>query len=225
MKVSDIPFYDRPAQRLKKYGAGVLTDSELLTNILYNGKNDDIFEICNKLLKKYNLHKIYDIGFEVLKEECNNDEIATLKILSLVQLCKRYGTLVKGGYSVKPISEAEDVFNLLSSRVRDYNEEHLYVICLDTKNVVKKVHRICIGTLNSSLVHPREVFKAAIKEDSNSIILAHNHPSGDIVPSEADKQITEKIEDGGKLLKIEVKDHVIIGRDKYYSFRENKYKL
>ena len=104
MKISEIPFYDRPSERLIKYGAGVLSNYELLAIVLGKVKDASILEFCNKLLKKYNLHKIYDIGFEVLKKECNNDKVAALKILSLIQLCKRYGTLVNGGYSVKAIN-------------------------------------------------------------------------------------------------------------------------
>ena len=221
MKISEIPFYDRPGERLIKYGAGVLSNYELLAIVLGKVKDASILEFSTKLLKKYNLHKIYDIGFEVLKKECNDDKVAALKILSLVQLCKRYGTLVNGGYSKKEIKSAKDVFDLLSSRVKDYNEEHLYVICLDTKNFVNNIHRICIGTLNSSLIHPREVFKAAIKENSNSIILCHNHPSGDVSPSDEDNLITEKLKKFGEELGIKVLDHVIIGKEKYWSWVEN----
>jgi len=221
MKISDIPFYDRPGERLKKYGAGVLSDYELLSIVIGRIKDEEILEFSSRILKKYNLNKLYDIGLEVLKEECNNDEVAALKVLSLIQLCKRYNTLVDGGYNKKEIKSAKDVYDLLHSRVKDYNEEHLYVICLDTKNCVNKIHRVCIGTLNSSLIHPREVFKAAIKENSNSIILCHNHPSGNVEPSEEDILITEKLKEAGKVLNIKVLDHVVIGKEKYWSWIEN----
>ncbi|MBI2667726.1 hypothetical protein HYX17_03055, partial [Candidatus Woesearchaeota archaeon] len=117
---------------------------------------------------------------------------------------------------------AKDIFDMFASRVKDYNEEHLYVVCLDTKNCVNKVHRICIGTLNSSLIHPREVFKAAIKENSNSIILVHNHPSGDCSPSEDDIEITKKLIEIGKTLNIFVIDHVIIGKDKHWNWLDTQ---
>jgi len=214
MKIFDIPWYDRPGERLRKYGAGVLTDAELLAIVLGKARNEGVLELCNKLLSKYNLNKIYDIGFERLKEECNDDKIAAMKILSLIQLCKRYDSLSKGAYNDKEIKSAQDVYNLLSGRIKDYEEEHLYVICLDTKNHVNKVQRIGFGILNASLAHPREVFKAAIQENSNSIILAHNHPSG------ADLEITETLKKAGELLGIKVLDHVIISKDKYWSWRE-----
>lgn len=220
MKIKDIPWYDRPGNRLRKYGAGVLTDAELLAIVLGKIKNKSVLEHCNKLLSKYNLNKLYDLGFEKLKEECNDDKVATLKILSLIQLCKRYNTLIEGGYTNKEIKSAKDVYNLLVNRVKDYNEEHLYVICLDTKNKVIKVHRIGFGILNASLIHPREVFKAAIQENSNSIILAHNHPSGDCAPSKEDIKINEKLKDVGDKLGIKVLDHVIIGKNNYWSWRE-----
>jgi len=220
MKIKEIAFYDRPSERLIKYGAGVLSDYELLAIVLGKVKDASILEFTNKLLKKYNLNKIYDIGFEVLKKECNNDKVAALKILSLIQLCKRYGTLVNGGFNKKEIKSAKDIFDMFVNRVKDYNEEHLYVVCLDTKNCVNKVHRICIGTLNASLIHPREVFKAAIQWDSNSIILVHNHPSGDCSPSEEDIKITEKLVKIGEEMGIKVLDHIIVGKEKYWSWKE-----
>ena len=220
MKIKEIAFYDRPSERLIKYGAGVLSDYELLAIVLGKVKDASILEFTNKLLKKYNLNKIYDIGFEVLKKECNNDKVAALKILSLIQLCKRYGTLVNGGFNKKEIKSAKDIFDMFVNRVKDYNEEHLYVVCLDTKNCVNKVHRICIGTLNASLIHPREVFKAAIKENSNSIILVHNHPSGNCSPSDEDIVITERLVKIGEELGVKVLDHVIVSGKKYWSWRE-----
>src|SRR3989344_8306712 len=108
MNISDIPWYDRPGERLKKYGAGALTDAELLSIILGKVQGDSVLELSNRLLKDYNLHKLYDLGFESLKKECSDDEIAALRILSLIQLCKRYNQLVKGAYTKKPLTCAED---------------------------------------------------------------------------------------------------------------------
>ncbi len=220
MKIKDLPWYDKPNQRLKRYGAGSLTDAELLMVILGKVKGEGVLELSNRLLKKYNLHKLYDLGFESLKKECNDDEYATLRILSLIQLCKRYNQLVKGGYSKKPITCAKDIFDMFLDRVGDYKEEHLYCVLLDTKNFVIGVKRIGIGTLNASLIHPREVFKAAIKERSNSIILVHNHPSGDCNPSEEDLEVTKVLMKAGETLNIPVLDHVVIGKEKYWSWRE-----
>src|SRR3989344_4587549 len=136
MNISDIPWYDRPYQRLIKYGAGSLTDAELLMVILGNVKSGNVLEFTNRLLKKYNFHKLYDFGFESLKKECYGDEYAALRILSLIQICKRYNRLVKGGYNKKPISCAKDVFDLFVDRVSGYKEEHLYCVLLDVKNVI-----------------------------------------------------------------------------------------
>lgn len=222
MKIKDIPWYDRPSQRLIKYGAGVLTDAELLSIVLGKVKGSKVLDVSNKLLKDYNLNKLYDIGFGRLKDECNGDKVAALRILSLIQLCKRYDSLSKGGYNKKAITSAKDVYNLLSGRVKDYEEEHLYVICLDTKNKVKKIHRIGFGILNASLIHPREVFKAAIQENSHAIILAHNHPSGDCNPSEEDIEMTKQVFDAGKLLNILVLDHIIIGKNNHWSWLDSQ---
>lgn len=110
---------------------------------------------------------------------------------------------------------------MLVDEMKEYKKEVFKIILLDTKNKPIAVKDISMGTLNSSIVHPREVFKEAIKESANSIILVHNHPSGDCSPSKEDVNVTEKLFNVGELLNIKILDHIIIGRD-YYSFQENK---
>ena len=107
-------------------------------------------------------------------------------------------------------------------KLSNLDKEHFMILHLDTRNRVIKDEIVSVGTLNSSLIHPREVFKSAIKESANSVIIVHNHPSGEVDPSEEDKEITEILFDAGKLLSIKVLDHVIVGDGKWYSFRENK---
>ena len=104
--------------------------------------------------------------------------------------------------------------------MKDYKKEHLIAVFLDSKNKIIKDSVISIGTLDSSLVHPREVFKEAIKNSAAGIILVHNHPSGNIKPSKADEHVADRFDESGKLLKINIKDHLIIGKNNYYSFRE-----
>ena len=110
---------------------------------------------------------------------------------------------------------------MLVDEMRSYKKEVLKVVLLDTKNKVIGIKDVSVGTLNSSLIHPREVFKEAIKESANSIILIHNHPSGDPTPSQEDKEITEKLSDVEEDLDIPILDHIIIGKNGYYSFKEN----
>ncbi|MBS3150539.1 DNA repair protein RadC [Candidatus Woesearchaeota archaeon] len=141
--------------------------------------------------------------------------------MSIVELSKRYNKLVKGGYNKKPINSAKDVYDIFVDEMRPYKKEVLKVVLLDTKNVPISIKEVSVGTLNSSLIHPREVFKDAIKESANSIILVHNHPSGNCEPSSEDIEMTKLLVQAGEHLGVKVLDHVIIGKKKYWSWKEN----
>ncbi len=222
MGILNMPWYDRPGNRLIKEGAENLTDTELLEIILGKTRKESVINLSNRLLKKYNLNKLEDLSFQELKKECRNDTAVALKILSFVELSKRYNILRKGGYNKKPITSARDIYNMLSDKVRDYKKEVLFAVLLDTSRRVIAVKKISVGILNSTLVHPREVFLEAVKESADSIILVHNHPRGNSSPSQPDIDATKILIDSGKLLSMPVLDHVIIGRNDYYSFSERK---
>ncbi|MCH4200167.1 MAG: DNA repair protein RadC [Clostridium tyrobutyricum] len=132
--------------------------------------------------------------------------------------------LVKESEFNLKIERSSDVFKFVNNLIGDKDREHLIILCLSTKNTVNNVSTISIGSLNSSIVHPREVFKIAILSNSASIILAHNHPSGDTEPSEEDLNVTRRIAECGRILGIEVMDHVIVGFNNpfYYSFNDEK---
>ena len=125
-------------------------------------------------------------------------------------------------YENRKIEAPFDAYVLLKSFLEDSDREKLLVVCLDTKNQPINICTVSVGTLNSSLVHPREVFKTAILSNSNQIMLAHNHPSGISAPSNEDKAMTSRIKDAGVILGIELIDHIIIGSNEYFSFKENK---
>jgi len=222
MKIKDIPWFNRPGYKLTRNGVSSLDDAELLSIIFGVGsKGESALELSNKLLKKHNYNKLGQLSIKDLAKECSGNFNKALQILSLIEICKRYNKLVKGGYNKKPINSAKDVYNMFVDEMRDYKKEVLKVVLLDTKNVPIKVKEVSVGTLNSSLIHPREVFKEAIKESANSIILVHNHPSGDCSPSDEDKEITETLKNAGNILSVKVLDHIIIGNKKYWSWREN----
>ncbi len=217
MKIKDIPRFNRPASKLYKKGAGSLDTAELLAIIFGIGvKGESALELSNRLLKEYNLHKFEELGFKELTKACKGDYTKTLKILSLIELSKRYNKLVNKGYK-RSISCAKDVYDMFVDEFRNYKKEVLNLVLLDAKNKIIAVKEISVGTLNSSLIHPREVFKEAIKESANSIILVHNHPSGDPKPSKEDIEVTEKLIEAGKSLDIKVLDHIIIGNENYFS--------
>ena len=228
MKIKDLPWFNRPGFKLTRKGVNTLDDAELLSIIFGIGsKGESALELSNKLLKKYNFNKLEELSVKDLAKECNGNFNKALQILSLIETCKRYNKLIKDGYNskskCKEIKSSKDVYNMFVDKFINYKKEVFSIVLLDTKNkVIDEPKEISIGTLNSFLIHPREVFKAAIKESANAIILVHNHPSGNIEPSEEDNEITEILFKAGDLLSIKVLDHVIIGNERYYSYKDNQ---
>src|SRR3989304_5284049 len=129
---------------------------------------------------------------------------------------------IEYSYDKRPkISSMDDVVQMVKPMIADPNKEFFMALYLNTKNGVLKQEVISIGSLNSNIVHPREIFKTACMISASSIIVAHNHPSGDPSPSREDIEITKKLEEAGKMMGIELLDHVIIGHDRHYGFRES----
>ena len=220
MRITDQPFFTRPGYKLYTHGASALDTAELLAILLGKGKRgESALELSNRLLQQYNLHGLEVLGYKELKRVCRDDGIKALQLLSFVELSKRYNKLINGGYKQK-ITSAEDVFNRFKDRLGQEKQEHFIVLYLDSKHQILKEETISIGTLDASLVHPREVFKRAIQESAYRIILVHNHPSGDPEPSEEDKEITRRLFDVGEVVAIKVLDHIIIGKESHFSFKE-----
>ena len=217
MRIKDISLDNRPVERLEKQGSNVLSNAELLAIILKTGtKKENVVDMCNRLLSKYD--NISKCSLKELQEIKGIGKVKASQIVAVFELNKRFSLIKKNGNIIR---SAKDVFKYFYVKLKGLDKENFIVLYLDTKNRIIKDEIISIGTINSSIVHPREVFKNAIKESANSIILVHNHPSGDPSPSEEDKTITEMLFNTGELLSIKVLDHVIIGNDKWYSFREN----
>jgi DNA repair protein RadC len=229
MKMKELPWFNRPGYKLEKNGAGSLDSAELLAIILgYGSKKESVLELSNRLLKKHNLHKFENLGFRELvgdvsskKDEYVGSKVKAMKIFALVELAKRYNKLKNKGFK-RSISSAKDVYDLLVDRFGSLKKEHFVCLYLDTKNNIIKEEVVSVGTLNSSLVHPREVFVSAIRERANSIILVHNHPSGSCEPSVEDEKITSIIAKAGEILDIKLLDHLVINKKEYFSFKEQK---
>ena len=229
--MKELPWFNRPGYKLEKKGVSSLDDAELMSIILgYGSKKESVLEMSNRLIKKHNLHRFEELGFKELisdvanskldKENYVASKVKAMKIFALVELAKRYNRLKNKGFK-RSISSAKDVYDLLVDRYGSLKKEHFICLYLDTKNNVIKEEVVSVGTLNSSLVHPREVFKVAIKESANSIILVHNHPSGSCEPSKEDEKITDRFKEGCNILGIRFIDHVILGKGKYFSFKED----
>ncbi len=216
MRIVDITPENRPIERLNKLGAGALSDAELLAIILRTGtKTENVIDLSNKILSTFSLGKLSDCSLTELQQIKGIGITKSSQILAIFELSRRL-SLAKT--NITKITCAKDVYDLMQPKIGHLKQEVFVVILLDSKNNVIKEETIAKGTLNSTLIHPREVFKLAIKESANSIILVHNHPSGDPTPSAEDKEVTEKLREAGKALHMELVDHVVIGK---YAFSFN----
>lgn len=216
VKLKDIPSVDRPREKLLKYGSKKLTNSELLAIILRTGtKSMNAKELSSYMLKTIGLSKFKDISLSKLTTIKGIGEAKAVELLAVVEFGKR---LLREN-EVNRIVTAESVFESFRD-LGTKKKEHFVAIYLDTRNSEIAREVISVGTLNSSLVHPREVFEPAIRYVAHSVIVAHNHPSGDLTPSHEDVLLTKKLVDAGKLLDIRVLDHVILGQKGFFSFKE-----
>ncbi|MFH1610929.1 MAG: DNA repair protein RadC [Patescibacteria group bacterium] len=217
-KLKDIPKVDRPREKLVKYGPSKLCDSELLAIILGTGsKGVNVVELSKKILQKFNSQKLADATFKDLKNTFGLGEAKACEIVACFELGKR---LLKGKKSVL-ILTPEEVFKELKD-LRSNKKEHFVIFYLDSRNQEIQREVISVGTLNANLVHPREVFESAIKNNTAQIIVAHNHPSGDTEPSEDDLMITKKLVEAGKILGIEIIDHIVVTKNEFFSFKERE---
>ena len=212
---------ERPREKLTKFGVNTLSNAELLAILIRTGtKNASAINLAQNILS------INKEGLRFLAD-CNVDELSGIKgiglskacqIIAAIELGKRLSLITK--QNIQGIRSPKDISNLFMEEMRYYKKEYFKILLLNTKNEIISSETISIGSLNSSLVHPREVFVNAIRKSAACIILIHNHPSGNPKPSEEDIQITERLIDSGKIIGIDVLDHIIIGDGSYCSLKE-----
>lgn len=220
MKLHDISPENRPRERLEFQGPEALSDAELLALILKSGtKNSNVLEICQKILSKYGLDGLSTTTLHELQQEHGIGKAKASQIIGLFELYKRTQRVTTVN---TPIKSAAEIAMIYTPRMKHLKKEHFMAIYLDTKNKVICDQVITVGTLNASLVHPREVFHGAIRNLAHSVVVIHNHPSGDPAPSDADLEVTEKLAQTGEVMGIDLLDHVIITEDKYWSWNEQK---
>lgn len=219
--IKELPITERPREKLYNYGPKALSNEELLAIIIRTGnKEDTAIDLARRLLSKDDrgLVSLRDTTLQELMETKGIGKCKAAQILAAIEIGKRINYL--DALSKVKISEPSTIANLYMDEMRYLQKEHFRVVLLDTKNQIIVTEEISVGTLNASIVHPRDVFRAAIKRNANSIILIHNHPSGDPTPSNEDINITKRLLEAGNLIGIKVLDHIIIGDNKYISFRE-----
>jgi len=223
--LNDIPPDERPRERLVKYGVESLSLQELLSLIFGRGvKGESVVSISQKLISSF--------GSLDQLSEASVEELKTIKGLGLAKACQLKACfeiskrLIKEESSNKHksviIKSPKDIFPLFKEKVINFHKEYFMVASLDNRNKVINIDIVSIGTLNSSLIHPRETFEVAIKNHAGTIIICHNHPSGELKPSEDDLVITQTLIKAGKLIGIEITDHLIITKDGLFSFKKEK---
>lgn len=217
-KIKDLPRIERPREKLIQYGPGRLSNSELLAIVLRSGKKgENVVDLANKILKRYKAENLPNLTYDELKECPGLGPAKACEIIACFELGKR---LLKGkasGFFLKP----EDAWKELKD-ICGHKKEHFIIFFLDSRNQEIKREVISVGSLNANLVHPREVFEPAIKNLAAQVILAHNHPSGDPEPSEDDLELNRRLVEAGKILGIEVMDHIVVSKSGYFSFKERK---
>ncbi len=216
------PKEDRPREKLLAQGPDALSDAELLAIVLRTGDGQSgrtALDHARQLIKRFetfrDLSAVAPAELLVLKG-IGPAKAATVQ--AVMEICRRYAT--EKFPQRKAFSRSGDVFAHFHQRLKDRKKECFFILLLDSKNKAIREERVSEGTLTSSLVHPREAFTPAIRESAASLILVHNHPSGDPSPSREDEEITNRLVEGGKVLGIGVLDHIIIGQWSYYSFAD-----
>jgi DNA repair protein RadC len=218
LTIRDLPRVERPREKLLKYGAGRLSEAELLAILLGTGRKGESFLlVARKLLKAAPFEKLPFLTPEEFRKVSGIGPAKACELLASIELGKRLFQNKK--VIISQLLKPQDVFDSLKD-ISLSKKEHFLVFFLDSRN--QQIHReiISVGTINASLVHPREVFEPAIKHLAVQVILAHNHPSGDLEPSEEDLAVNKRLADAGKLLGIEVLDHIIVTKDSFSSFKE-----
>jgi len=215
MKIKDLPKIDLPREKLQKYGVNKLTDYELLAILLGSGiKGLNVLELSKKILvaiKKISLKKI---TLKDLLEIKGLGKAKASQIFAVLELGRRLNAENKS-----EILSPGDVWNFCAD-IRATQKEHFVAFYLDTQNCLIERQTISIGILNSSLVHPREVFEPALSFHAASIIVAHNHPSGELQPSDEDRKVTKRLIEVSKIMGIDIIDHIILSKNGYLSFKQ-----
>lgn len=221
--IKDMPKFERPRERLLKFGAESLNTYELLAIILRIGtKHDSVIEVSKHLVNALNqLSDLKDMTIGEMIKIPGIGQTKAIMIKAALELGKRVS---EERVETMQITSPKIVYDLLNYDLRDLKQEVLIVLYLDLKTNLIAKKEVFRGSLNQSLVHPREIFKYAVKYSAYQILLVHNHPSGDPTPSKQDIALTKAIKNAGKMIQIQLLDHIIIGKDKYLSlnnFLEN----
>ncbi|WP_203229725.1 RadC family protein [Filibacter tadaridae] len=221
--IRDVHIADRPRERMINQGAASLSNQELIAILLRTGtKDESVLVLANRILSSFD--KIQDLKDATIEEMMSVKGVGKAKavqLLAAAEIGKRlYRKHSEGRYTIR---SPEDAASFLMTDMSSLTQEHFVVLFLNVKNEVLHKQTIFIGSLNSSIVHPRDIFREAVKRSAASIIVAHNHPSGNPSPSPEDIEVTKRLIEAGSIMGIELIDHVIIGDHRFISLKEKGY--
>ena len=222
MKIKDLPVLERPREKLINNGVENLTDEELLAIILKTGtKNKSVKELASEVLGKINtINNLSEININTFKDVSGLGIVKTIELMASIELGKRI--FLKHENNRINYNNPDDIYLENLYLFKNKKQEYFYCLYLDSKNNLIERKLLFMGTINHSVVHPREIFKEAYLTSASKIICMHNHPSGDITPSMEDIRLTKSLIEIGKLQGISITDHLIIGDDAYYSFYKER---
>jgi len=223
LMIRDVNIEDRPRERLLRQGAESLSNQELLAILLRTGtKEESVLVLANRVLNVFErLHHLKHATIEEMMAIKGIGEVKAIQLMAAVELGRRLAQ--KHNDEKFTIRSPQDAATYLMPDMTSLNQEHFVVLFLNIKNQIIHKQTIFIGSLNASIVHPREIFREAVKRSAASIICAHNHPSGVPTPSTEDIEVTKRIVEAGYIIGIELIDHVIIGDHQYISLKEKGY--
>ncbi len=215
----------RPYEKFKKYGINSLTDTDLIAIVLRQGtKRYNVVELANKLIEtdkgECDITSLRKISYEKLVEMEGIGEVKAIQLKAVIEIAFR---LNRPDVDKLELTQPSKVAELFYQECKYKEQEEFYVLSLDVKSRLISKNLIAVGTVNAAIVHPREVYKMAVMHSAYSIIVVHNHPSGDAMPSQSDIELTNILVDAGNLMKIPVLDHVIIGNNNYSSLKSMGY--
>jgi len=217
-KIPELPFEKRPRERLIESGPDVLKNYELLAIILGTGyRGEDVLALASRILQEYGSKAITkEKSVSRLMDELGIPTVKACQIIACFEIGRRF--FMEDTGKMPTVRDAEDVYEYLKEMSK-FKKEQFRGLYLNSRNKLIYDEVISLGTLNANLVHPREVFQPAVEFSAAAIIVAHNHPSGDPEPSEDDLEITKRLVEAGKIMGLEILDHLIIGKDKYVSLK------
>lgn len=221
--LQELPESSWPRERLLREGEKHLSDQELLAIILRNGsRQQNVMELAGSILRKYpTLYDLKHTTLQELQQFKGIGETRAIELKAMMELGYRINRALQP--KMGKIQSSLSLGQLLITELKDHQQEHLVAFFLNTKNEIILQKTIFIGSLNQSIAHPREIFREAVRISAARVVLGHNHPSGNPTPSQNDLDFTERVQECGAMMGIELLDHIIVGETKYFSLREEKY--